>query len=197
MRPTPEKPRGPGDRVGPAPNAPREAAGHGGRTAGVVRRLFALLFSLAVAPTAAARQDAPRCDHDPRRPPFGFGQPADPRAPDPLARGPARESAPCGQATVSPERRVHILDGDARGGGHRPGRGIPSKSEFPRGWSDDRIIGVIEDVANDPASARRAEPDGRTVVTGHRHGVDVRVVIDRDGRSIVTGYPTNTARNPR
>ncbi len=104
---------------------------------------------------------------------------------------------PCGRAAVGPERRVHILDGDARGGGHRPGRGAPNKSEFPRGWSDDRIIAAIEDVANDPDSARRLEADGRTVATGRRDGVAIRVVVERDGRSIVTGYPTNTPRNPR
>lgn len=102
-----------------------------------------------------------------------------------------------GQATVSPQRRVHILEGDARGGGHRPGRGLPDKSEFPHGWSDERIIAAIEDVANDPASRRRTEADGRAVVTGERHGVAVRVVIERDGRSIVTGYPLNMPRNPR
>jgi hypothetical protein len=56
---------------------------------------------------------------------------------------------------------------------------------------------MIEDVANDPASTRRVEPDGRTVVAGRRQGVDIRVVVDWDGRSIVTGYPTNTPRNPR
>ncbi|GAA0569193.1 hypothetical protein GCM10009416_04370 [Craurococcus roseus] len=104
----------------------------------------------------------------------------------------ARQAA----AVVTPARRVHILEGDARGGGHRPGRGIPGKSEFPAGWSDDRIIASIEDVANDPASRRRVEADGRTVVTGRRDGVDLRVVVERDGRTIVTGYPTNAPRNP-
>jgi Bacterial EndoU nuclease len=106
--------------------------------------------------------------------------------------GPAQADA----AVVTASRRVHILDGDARGGGHRPGRGIPGKSEFPAGWSDDRIIAAIEDVANDPASRRRAEADGRTVATGRRDGVDIRVVVERDGRTVVTGYPTNTPRNP-
>ena len=100
------------------------------------------------------------------------------------------------QFVVSASRRVHILDGDRTGGGHRPGRGVPGKSEFPPGWSDDKIIEAIEDVANDPSSARRVEADGRTVVTGRRDGVDLRVVVERDGRSIVTGYPTNTPRNP-
>ena len=100
------------------------------------------------------------------------------------------------RATVSPSRRVHILEGDATGGGHRPGRGLPGKSEFPPGWSDDRIIEAIESVANDPASPRAAQANGRTVVTGRRGGVELRVVVERDGRSIVTGYPTNTPRNP-
>lgn len=100
------------------------------------------------------------------------------------------------QFVVSASRRVHILDGDRTGGGHRPGRGVPGKSEFPPGWSDDRIIEAIEDVANDPSSARRVEADGRTVLTGRRDGVDLRVVVERDGRSVVTGYPTNTPRNP-
>lgn len=99
--------------------------------------------------------------------------------------------------TVSPSRRIHILDGDRTGGGHRPGQGLPGKSEFPAGWSDDRIIEAIESVANDPAAFRRVEADGRTVVSGRRDGVDLRVVVERDGRSVVTGYPTNTPRNPQ
>lgn len=102
-----------------------------------------------------------------------------------------------GQAFVSPQRRRHILDGDATGGGHRPGTGFPGKSEFPRGWADDRIIAAILDVANDPASRRRTEADGRTVVTGTSDGVEIRVVLGRDGRSVVTGYPLNLPRNPR
>jgi hypothetical protein len=101
------------------------------------------------------------------------------------------------QASVSPQRRLHILEGDGTGGGHRPGRGIPGKSEFPRGWSDDRIIAAILEVASDPASFRRTEADGRTVVTGTRDGVEIRVVMDRDGRSVVTGYPLNRPRNLR
>jgi|SRR5918993_5634897 Bacterial EndoU nuclease len=137
-----------------------------------MRLLRGWLLGLWIALPAAAQPAAAPCDHDLRR--------------------------SCEQAAaVSPGRRFHILEGDARGGGHRPGRGIPNKSEFPNGWSDDRIIGMIEDVANDPNSIRRLEPDGRTVVTGRRQGVDIRVVIDRDGRSIVTGYPTNTPRNAR
>lgn len=164
------------------------------------RRLPALLFGLLLALAAAAAASvlwgaAGRGDlQDGRHYPAAAGATAAGCWPRPGDRG---AWLPCGRAAVDPGRRVHILDGDARGGGHRPGRGIPGKSEFPRGWSDDAIVAAIEDVANDPDSARRLEADGRTVATGRRNGVDIRVVVERDGRSIVTGYPTNTPRNPR
>jgi RHS repeat-associated protein len=88
---------------------------------------------------------------------------------------------------------THILDGDATEGGHRPGTGIPGKSEFPASWSDDKIMHNISDVATDPTS--KTTTVGRTtLVDGTREGVNIRVVI-RDGR-IVTGYPTNLPRNP-
>jgi RHS repeat-associated protein len=88
---------------------------------------------------------------------------------------------------------THTLDGDATGGGHRPGTGIPGKSEFPAGWSDDKIMNYISDVATDPAS--KTTTVGRTtVVEGTREGVNIRVII-RDNR-IVTGFPTNVPRNP-
>ena len=93
--------------------------------------------------------------------------------------------------------RTHILDGDATGGGHRPGTGISGKSEFPAGLSDDEIIHHISDVATDPASTRVPQPNGRIRVDGTRGGVDIRVILDpsRGGR-IVTGFPTNLPRNP-
>jgi RHS repeat-associated protein len=89
--------------------------------------------------------------------------------------------------------RTHTLDGDATGGGHRAGTGIPGKSEFPSSWSDEKIEHTISDIATDPAS--KVTVQGRTkVIDGTREGVDVRV-IERDGR-IVGGYPTNLPRNP-
>ena len=76
---------------------------------------------------------------------------------------------------------------------HRAGTGISGKSEFPAGWSDDKIMREISDVATDPAS--KVTVQGRdTVVEGRRDGVDIRVIM-RDGR-IVTGYPTNLPKNP-
>lgn len=92
----------------------------------------------------------------------------------------------------------HVLDGDATGGGHAPGTGKPGKSEFPSGWSRDKIKGEISDVATDPNSATAPGRKGRTVVTGTRDGVDIQVIVEpssRDNGRIVTGYPTNMPRN--
>jgi RHS repeat-associated protein len=96
----------------------------------------------------------------------------------------------------SPARRRHILDGDATGGGHRAGTGIPGKSEFPGSWSDDQIMHHISDIATDPAATSTAGRGGRTILDGRRGGVDIRVVLEPDD-SIVTGFPTNRPRNPR
>ena len=98
------------------------------------------------------------------------------------------------QAVVSPDRRIHILDGDTTGGGHRPGTGNKDKSEFPTVWSDDKIVREVESVANDSASIRTVQPNGRIRVEGVRDGVAVRVIIDADGTSIRTAHPINMPR---
>ena len=97
---------------------------------------------------------------------------------------------------ASPSRTTRILQGDATGGGHLwPGG--PGKSPFPQSWSGDRIMHEISDIATDPVAWRGAVPQGgRTVLTGTRDGVDIRVVVDTRTGEIVTGYPTNVARNP-
>jgi RHS repeat-associated protein len=96
---------------------------------------------------------------------------------------------------ASSARRQHILDGDKTGGGHRPGLGKPGKSEFPKGWSDDKIMHMISDVATDPASVSYVGSNGRTVVEGTREGISIRVIVGSKG-DIVTGFPTNVPRNP-
>lgn len=93
------------------------------------------------------------------------------------------------------QRRTHILDGDATGGGHGAGRGISGKSEFPRGWSDNKVIDAISDIATDPNASRSIGRGGRTVVEGVRGGINIRVIVGKDGE-IVTGFPTNVPRNP-
>jgi RHS repeat-associated protein len=97
---------------------------------------------------------------------------------------------------ASPQRRKHILNGDATGGGHRPGTGKQGKSEFPQGWSDNKIMHEISDVATDPTSVTRAGRGGRTITEGTRNGVDIRVIQERNG-DIVSGFPTNVPRSPR
>ena len=77
------------------------------------------------------------------------------------------------------------------------GRNIPGKSEFPPRWSDDRVIKEIESVANDPASSRQPGRKDHTDVEGTRDGIDIKVVIESDGKTIVTSFPTNVPRNPR
>jgi len=109
-----------------------------------------------------------------------------------MAQTPAPETGPEAsgrRARVSPDRRAHILEGDATGGGHRHGIGSPGKSEFPSDWSDDKIIEEVESVANDPASRRTIQPNGRIRIEGTRDGVDIRVIIDADGASIRTAHP--------
>ena len=103
---------------------------------------------------------------------------------------------------VSPERRVHILDGDADGGGgHRHGIGNPGKTEFPASWNDEKIIDALLDVARRPDhSPGHQEWNDRWVARGTRDDVEVVAVIARDGR-IWTGWPTpggpGVVKNPK
>ena len=71
------------------------------------------------------------------------------------------------------------------------------KSEFPESWTDDDIIGAIEDIANNPDSVKKGRA-GRSVHTGSVNGVDIDVIIEspEKGGGIITGYPTNQPRNP-
>jgi len=96
-----------------------------------------------------------------------------------------------------PKGIKHILDGDATGGGHKFGTGIKGKSEFPQSWDDNKILGEIADVLTDPKSVW-SKPDARGYITtsGTRGGIDIKVVYDTKNNRIVSGYPTNTPRNP-
>lgn len=100
---------------------------------------------------------------------------------------------------VSPSRRIHILDGDERGGGHGAGRGISGKSEFPAYISDDEVIRGIEAIANNRTyyPRRRIPAHGRYTLFGGRiKGVEVIVIVDLDGEGILTAWPEGVARNP-
>lgn len=99
-------------------------------------------------------------------------------------------NSPAGQRyRVTTGRRIHILDGDASGGGHRFGAG-KGKTEFPPDWTDDQIITAIEKIANDPQSVASSARRGRKVMRGVENGLPISVVVDPADGSIVTGYPT-------
>jgi len=105
-------------------------------------------------------------------------------------KAPPDHLAQPGDATLAEDRRRYILDGNGRGGsGHGPNRTTPDKSTFPSDWSDERTIGAIKDVANDPASVREPARGERTAVRGTRDGVEIEVIIGRDRKAIVTAYP--------
>ncbi|MDP9072703.1 MAG: EndoU domain-containing protein [Actinomycetota bacterium] len=119
------------------------------------------------------------------------------RAPsyDPVASGSCVAAENEGLVNLASEgRTTHILEGDATGGGHQ-WPGLSGKSPFPEDWSAGRIMHEISDVATDPAASRVVQ-GGRTVVTGSRGGVDIRVIVDNNTGEIITGYPTNLPRNP-
>ncbi|MGY4098711.1 WXG100-like domain-containing protein [Nocardia sp. R16R-3T] len=117
--------------------------------------------------------------------------------------GPARQRPE--SLRLDDERRTHILDGDATGGGHRHGTGKPGKTEFPADWDDDKIIEVTWAVAEAWSNPQLRESlDGRTGATHFwqledvHEGVHVVVRVGVDGR-ILTAWPAwgpGVIRNP-
>ena len=100
---------------------------------------------------------------------------------------------------VSPARRVHILDGDATGGGHGPGRGISGKSEFPATLSDDEVIAGVELIANDPANYPGGvipTGPGRFKIAGQIKAVKTTVIVNPAAREVITAWPVGMPRNP-
>jgi len=100
---------------------------------------------------------------------------------------------------LRPERALHIVDGDATGGGHRYGKSTPGKTEFPASWDEEKITDSILSVARSPDSAS-LQKNGRWKVEGVRDEVTLAVVINADGR-IWTAYPLpgspGVRQNPR
>lgn len=97
---------------------------------------------------------------------------------------------------ISPERREHILYGDATGGGHMHGVGAPCKSEFPEHWDKNTIIKEVELIASNDNLSWRQQRNGYYVTEQKVGTVKVRVVKARNGRDVITAYPTNVPRNP-
>lgn len=95
---------------------------------------------------------------------------------------------------LTAQARRHILYGDRRGGGHFHTADKPCKSEFPAFWSEDRIIKAIKRIAANDNLPWRRESNGYQVVEQTSGTIIVRVV--KSGNRVITGYPTNTERNP-
>lgn len=88
---------------------------------------------------------------------------------------------------ITPAKITRILDGDHDGGGHAAGTGLPGTSEFPPGWSRDKILTEARSIARDPGSVTRTRED-RWLVQGMRDRVLIRVIVENDG-SVVTAVP--------
>lgn len=98
------------------------------------------------------------------------------------------------------QRTMHILYGESiKSGGHMwPGN--PGKTVFPKGWSADKIMHEISDIATDPKLkwvpqtgngglfTNKGMP-AKFHVIGIRDGVKIQVILEPAGRGIVTAYP--------
>ena len=99
------------------------------------------------------------------------------------------------EITIPEQRRVHILYGDDRGGGHLAGVGKPCKSEFPDDWSEEKIIDEVSLIAANDNLRWERQDNGYYTVEQMVEDMRVRVVVDRRKREVVTAYPVNVARN--
>jgi hypothetical protein len=91
-------------------------------------------------------------------------------------------AAPAESRLTDEQRRIHVLDGEQTGGGHRHGTGRPGKTEFPAEWGDDRIVDAILAIARHPDQApERQDWNGRWQVSQH-DGVKIFAVVESDGR---------------
>lgn len=99
---------------------------------------------------------------------------------------------------MPPERAIHILYGDATGGGHRYGTGTPGKTEFPASWDDDRIVLATTFVASSPENVHQ-QWNQRWNARGEFDNVRITVIIEPDG-TIWTAWPEEgspgVVRNP-
>lgn len=97
---------------------------------------------------------------------------------------------------LSDQRRTHILYGDRTGGGHLAGINAPCKSEFPKTWSEQKVVDEITTIAANDNLSWKQQQNGFHVADQMVEGVKVRVVLNARKDEIITAYPTNTTRNP-
>ena len=74
------------------------------------------------------------------------------------------------------------------GGGHRHGAGRAGATEFPGTWPEDQVVANIISVAGDPDRTPVWQPNQRWRVRGTRDGVEIIVIVKRDG-AIWSAWP--------
>ena len=105
-----------------------------------------------------------------------------------------------GRDLIPGEDQVHIIFGDARGGGHKwPGN--IGKSVFPESWDTDKILDAVADVATNPGNTwtwqkgapgslyTRAGDPSRVAIEGTVDGVKIKVIFEPATQKFVTAYP--------
>ena len=108
---------------------------------------------------------------------------------------------------LSPEAKQHILYGESptQGGHLYPGN--PGKTVFPQGWSADKVVHTVGDIATSPdtkwfaqtgtgGAYTNAGRPARWVAWEEREGVRVRVVYEPASGKIVTAFPDNNPTPP-
>ncbi len=98
-------------------------------------------------------------------------------------------------ALISPERRIHILYGDERGGGHFHTANRPCKSEFPEDWDEEKVIKTIELIAANDNIGWRQEQNGYFAGEQKIDGLNIRVILNPQKSGVITAYPINVTRN--
>lgn len=108
---------------------------------------------------------------------------------------PLGKTRPAHEITLSEKRKVHLLYGDATGGGHLYGIGKPCASEFPADWQAEEVVERVLSHANDNLDWQQQQ-NGNHVAETTDGALRIRIVIDSQRKEIVTAYPVNVQRNP-
>ncbi len=93
---------------------------------------------------------------------------------------------------------------EGRGGhilaNHKHGSGKPNKTEFPKNWSDERIIHNVSDIATDPNVELKFDPRGTPFKEAIRDGIKLRVTFfpetHKKSGKISSSYPVEERKNP-
>lgn len=97
---------------------------------------------------------------------------------------------------LTEQAQIHILYGDATGGGHIYGTKRPCKSMFPKEWGADKVISAVKQIAANDNLNWRQRKNGRYIAEDKIDDVNVRVVMGSERKKVITAYPLNAPRTP-